>query len=104
MLNFEKSLADFNFNLLMGHTAEMTNRVLLTNWGYGFSTLGTISFSNIVDAQKYFSERNIKKRLVGVFGEFRASYKNIAYLTVTGRKDWSSTLPLENRSYFYPSV
>ena len=104
MLNFEKSFGDFNLNLLLGQTVESTNRFLLTNWGYGFSTLGTISFENIVDAQKFFTERNIKKRLVGVFGEFRASYKNIAYLTMTGRNDWSSTLPLENRSYFYPSV
>ena len=32
------------------------------------------------------------------------SYKSIAYLTATGRNDWSSTLPIENRSYFYPSV
>ena len=42
--------------------------------------------------------------MIGVFGEFRASYKSIAYLTVTGRNDWSSTLPIANRSYFYPSV
>ena len=42
--------------------------------------------------------------MVGVYGEARAAYKNIAYLTVTGRNDWSSTLPYENRSYFYPSV
>ena len=25
-------------------------------------------------------------------------------MTVTGRNDWSSTLPINNRSYFYPSV
>ncbi len=104
MLNFEKGFGDFNLNLLLGHTAEITNRVLRTNWGYGFSTLGTISFANIVDAQKFFTETNIKKRLIGVFSEFRASYKNIAYLTATGRNDWSSTLPIANRSYFYPSV
>jgi ferric enterobactin receptor len=104
MLNFKKSLGDFDLNLLLGHTAELTNRVLLTNWGYGFSTPGTISFSNIIDAQKFYTERSIKKRLIGAFAEFRASYKNIAYLTATGRNDWSSTLPIENRSYFYPSV
>lgn len=104
MLNFEQSLGDFNFNLLLGQTAENTNRRLVANWGYGFSTAGTISFSNIVNDQKFFTERNVKKRLLGVFGEFRASYKSIAYLTVTGRNDWSSTLPIENRSYFYPSV
>jgi TonB-linked SusC/RagA family outer membrane protein len=104
MLNFEKSLGDFNLNLLLGQTAENTNRVLRTNWGYGFSTTGTISFANIVDDQKFFTERNVTKRLLGVFGEFRASFRSIAYLTVTGRNDWSSTLPVANRSYFYPSV
>jgi TonB-linked SusC/RagA family outer membrane protein len=104
MLNFNKSFGDFDLNLLLGHTAENTNRVLRTIWGYGFSTAGTISFANIVDDTKFFTERNVTKRLVGAFGEFRASYKSIAYLTVTGRNDWSSTLPIENRSYFYPSV
>ncbi len=104
MLNFNRKVGDFDLNLLIGHTAESTNRILRTNWGYGFSTAGTISFANIVDEQKFFTERNVTKRLVGVFGEFRASYKSIAYLTVTGRNDWSSTLPVENRSYFYPSV
>lgn len=104
MLNFEKSLGDFDFNLLLGQTVENTSRVLRTNWGYGFSTAGTISFANIVSEQQFFTERNVLKRLMGVFGEFRVSYKNIAYLTATGRNDWSSTLPIENRSYFYPSV
>ena len=104
MLNFKKSVGDFDFNLLLGHTAELTNKNLVTNWGYGFSTPGTISFSNIVDLQKYFTDRTIRKRLVGAFSEFRVSYKNIAYLTATGRNDWSSTLPKANRSYFYPSV
>lgn len=104
MLNFKKTFGDFDFNLLLGHTAELTKSVRFTNWGYGFSTPGTISFSNIVDTQKYFTDNTTRKRLVGVFSEFRASYKNIAYLTATGRNDWSSTLPIENRSYFYPSV
>ncbi len=104
MLNFKKTFGDFDFNLLLGHTAELTKSVRLTNWGYGFSTDGTISFSNIVDTQKFFTEGTTRKRMVGVYGEFRSSYKSIAYLTVTGRNDWSSTLPIQNRSYFYPSV
>ncbi|HQS06641.1 MAG TPA: TonB-dependent receptor, partial [Daejeonella sp.] len=31
-------------------------------------------------------------------------WKNVLYLDVTGRNDWSSTLPANSRSYFYPSV
>ncbi len=31
-------------------------------------------------------------------------WKNVLYLDITGRNDWSSTLPADSRSYFYPSV
>ena len=104
MLNAHKQLGDFDFNLLAGTTAESTTRVRNTRWGWDFVTAGTISFGNIIDENKKFTESTTRKRLVGVYGEFRTAYKNIAYLTVTGRNDWSSTLPVENNSYFYPSV
>lgn len=45
-----------------------------------------------------------RRRLVGVFGEVGVSYKDLLYLTVTGRNDWSSTMPKNHKSYFYPSV
>ena len=104
MLNAHKQFGDFDLNLLVGTTAESTTRVRNTRWGWDFVTAGTISFGNIIDENKKFTESTTRKRLVGVYGEFRAAYKNIAYLTVTGRNDWSSTLPVENNSYFYPSV
>ena len=104
MLNFQKKIGDFDLNLLLGHTTESTERVALSHWGFNFLTQGTISFENIVKENKFFSENKTRKRLVGAYGEFRGSYKNIAYLTVTGRNDWSSTLPIDSRSYFYPSV
>jgi hypothetical protein len=31
-------------------------------------------------------------------------YKDYLYLDITGRNDWSSTLPANNNSYFYPSA
>ncbi|RDC64490.1 SusC/RagA family TonB-linked outer membrane protein [Adhaeribacter pallidiroseus] len=45
-----------------------------------------------------------QKRIVGVYGEIGLSYKDFLFLNITGRNDWSSTLPVNNRSYFYPSV
>ena len=104
MSNFHKTFGDFDFNLLLGSTAESTKYHNQTHWGYNFITAGTISFSNISNENQFFKDGTTQKRLVGIYGEFRASYKNIAYLTVTGRNDWSSTLPINNRSYFYPSV
>ncbi len=45
-----------------------------------------------------------KKRIIGVFGEVALNYKDFLFLSATGRNDWSSTLPIDNRSYFYPSI
>src|SRR5690606_42087114 len=47
---------------------------------------------------------SIQKRIFIVFGTASLCYKDQLYLDVTGRNDWSSTLPINNRSYFYPSV
>lgn len=43
-------------------------------------------------------------RRQAAFGQFTASYHDLLYLHVTGRNDWSSTMPIQNRSFFYPSV
>jgi outer membrane receptor protein involved in Fe transport len=45
-----------------------------------------------------------KSRLVGVFGDLMLNYNGFAYFNLTGRNDMSSTLPAENRSFFYPAV
>ncbi|WP_439882066.1 SusC/RagA family TonB-linked outer membrane protein [Pontibacter sp. MBLB2868] len=45
-----------------------------------------------------------QRRLIGVFGSANISYDDMLYLTLTGRNDWSSTLPVQNRSFFYPSA
>src|SRR5690606_31781371 len=39
-----------------------------------------------------------------VYAYLNISYKNFLYLQATARNDWSSTLPKENNSFFYPSV
>lgn len=45
-----------------------------------------------------------KLRTYGVYGAAQLGYKGYAFLNLTARNDWSSTLPRSNRSYFYPSV
>ncbi|MBK9985340.1 MAG: SusC/RagA family TonB-linked outer membrane protein [Saprospiraceae bacterium] len=45
-----------------------------------------------------------RQRLIGVFGELTFDVKSYLFLTLTGRNDWSSTLPVANRSFFYPSA
>ncbi|MDR7130576.1 TonB-linked SusC/RagA family outer membrane protein [Algoriphagus sp. 4150] len=47
-----------------------------------------------------FSERGI----YSIYGLASFGYADQLYLDLTARNDWSSTLPRENRSYFYPSA
>ncbi len=104
MMNFHKQFGDFDLNGLLGWTAEDTKRNTERRNGWNFILEEPFSFANISNDNKRFQSIHSRKRLMGVYGEIRASYKNIAYLTLTGRNDWSSTLPKDNRSYFYPSI
>lgn len=45
-----------------------------------------------------------RRRLMGLYAQATLGYKEWAFLNLTGRNDWSSTLPLEKNSYFYPSA
>ncbi|MFT3934051.1 MAG: SusC/RagA family TonB-linked outer membrane protein [Chitinophagaceae bacterium] len=105
MTNFHKTfLKNFDAHLMLGTTSESTTTTSQNHWGYTFVVPGTISFNNIATTNKFFTDATVRKRLVGAYGEFGLSYKSIAYLTATARNDWSSTLPVANQSYFYPSI
>ena len=104
MSNMSQSLGDFNFNLLLGTATDDTQTVSDKRMAWNFQVPGLYAFDNAIDTERKFSNYKSTKRIVGVYGEFRADWKNTIFLTVTGRNDWSSTLPIENRSYFYPSV
>lgn len=50
------------------------------------------------------SEENTKKAVNSLYGMGQISYNNMLFLDVTARNDWSSTLPSNANSFFYPSV
>ncbi|MRX65092.1 SusC/RagA family TonB-linked outer membrane protein [Maribacter luteus] len=56
--------------------------------------------SSTISATENFTEREIQS----VYGFVDLSYKGYLFLNATARNDWSSTLPDDNNSYFYPSV
>lgn len=103
MTNFNKTFGDFGFNLLAGLTTDDTHTWSNYRMAWDFIVPEFYSFANAGETSKKFESKQSRKRLVGLYGEFRADWKNTVFFTVTGRNDWSSTLPIENRSYFYPS-
>ncbi len=51
-----------------------------------------------------FGGTYFRRRLLGGFGDVTLGYKDLLFLNLTGRNDWSSTLPVDKRSFFYPSA
>jgi len=45
-----------------------------------------------------------RKQVNSLFGKLTLGYMDAFYVDVTGRNDWSSTLPVDEHAYFYPSV
>lgn len=62
-----------------------------------------ISLNNSL-AQPLVSEGTSSWRTKSVFAFANFGYKNMVFLDVTGRTDWSSSLPVKNADFFYPSV
>ncbi len=62
------------------------------------------TLSNIKSGSLSYYSYLSQKAIYSVYGTANFSYNSMIYLDLTARNDWSSTLPRENRSYFYPSV
>ncbi|HSI90148.1 MAG TPA: TonB-dependent receptor, partial [Adhaeribacter sp.] len=44
------------------------------------------------------------RRLYGVYGSAELNFRDYLFLSMVARNDWSSTLPQDNNSFFYPGV
>ncbi len=60
----------------------------------------SINNTNLRQNRSVISER----RLLSAFSSITANYNDFFFLTVTGRNDWTSTIPQERNSFFYPSI
>ena len=69
----------------------------------GLNTPGVYKLSNGVSNPQVKTTIN-RKRVNSLYFTANLGYQNKLFLDITGRNDWSSTLPANNRSFFYPSV
>ncbi|MBA9077634.1 MULTISPECIES: SusC/RagA family TonB-linked outer membrane protein [Rufibacter] len=93
---------NFGLTVSLGNQVTMINTTDVNGSGTNFILPDFNSVNNLgqYTVRSYPSERNI----IGVFGDAKLNYRETVFLNVTGRNDWSSTLPKANRSFFYPSV
>lgn len=92
----------FGFSYLVGNNVFDSKYETLTTTGTSQILPG---FTNITNYTTVTAANNISnQRIIGLFGEFTFDYDNTYFLGITARNDWSSTLPSDNNSYFYPSA
>lgn len=102
MLSYNKTWKDFNISASVGANSR---DFLFKKQNSEIGTLATsdfISLTNNGATVKSWPEYNAKKKQA-VYGTASIGYKDFIYVDVTGRNDWSSALPSDNRSYFYSS-
>ncbi|UII79037.1 SusC/RagA family TonB-linked outer membrane protein [Flagellimonas sp. CMM7] len=93
---------DFTTDLTLGHQISDTKRDYDEARGERLNVPGINEIGNTIN---FFLDNDLQRiRNVGVFGELKLGYKDKLFLTLTGRNDWLSVFPKENRSFFYPSV
>ena len=88
--------------LRLGHNMYETNVKDVDGTALGLELPGFYDLSNSNDVST--SEYSYQIRRAGIYGDLEISYDQMVYLTLTGRNDWSTTLPEKNNSFFYPSA
>ncbi len=102
LLNFNKTYGDFNVLATLGTSV----------FNYKMEKVGTrvnlripnYFHLNNFEGRPINSQSAEQRELQSVFGTASVGWKSMLFLDVTARNDWASTLPSDNRSYFYPSV
>jgi TonB-linked SusC/RagA family outer membrane protein len=104
IVTFNKDItSDINLNAMIGHNVRQRNTHELGAQLTELAIPGFENLANQVSAPQVGGAYN-DRSLVGVYGSIGTSFRDFLFLEVTGRNDWSSTLPVESRSFFYPSV
>jgi len=103
-LNYNKPLSeDFSLDALLGGNIRNQYRQRNDQKAPRLAVPDVYTLANSRDPLLSTSEYNGLKTY-SIFASGQIGYKNYAFLNLTARNDWSSTLPKDNLSYFYPSV
>ncbi|WEK19396.1 MAG: SusC/RagA family TonB-linked outer membrane protein [Candidatus Pedobacter colombiensis] len=98
---------DFSGSLMIGNNIRQRSTTSMnsaTNGTGGLVVPGWYNLSNSNGPVNIALDNLSKRRLVGLYADLNLAYKTYLFLEATARNDWSSTLPVQNNSFFYPSV
>lgn len=107
LTTYNKKVGDFQATGSFGGNLRYNKEESVQNvskTGTGLITPELYSLSNISPLNLDFNSSLSERAVNSLYGLINLGYRDMVYLDVTGRNDWSSTLPVNNRSYFYPSA
>ncbi len=92
----------FSLSGLVGNAVLDQKSTVNGSEGTQFLDPNFISINNTLNK----SSRTVisQRRLVSMFGQLVGNYRNYLFVTATGRNDWTSTIPVGQNSFFYPSL
>lgn len=93
---------NFGFSALAGNAISDSKSIDNALKGQDFLDPNFVSINNTSLRQNRTTQS--QRRLIGVFGQATFNYNQYAFVTVSGRNDWTSTIPIGSNSFFYPSV
>ncbi len=102
-LNFDKTFGDIRLDGLLGANKRRNTYNFISVSASDLTVPDLYTISNAKGTPGVGMYNSIYETNSAYFSA-NASFKKILYLGVTGRNDWSSSLPKENWSYFYPSL
>ncbi len=91
-----------NATLRIGNDIFDISRNTIVATGNEFVVPQFYHLSNVTE--QLTSQFILQERLIGLYGDLTLNYDDFLFLNITGRNDWSSTLPADNRSFFYPAI
>lgn len=94
---------DFSFSGSVGGNIRNQKYRNLEAEVEGLVVPGVYKLANGINSPILEANDRIRK-VNSLYGLLTFSYKDQIFLDITGRNDWSSTLPEKNNSFFYPSV
>ncbi|WP_201799472.1 SusC/RagA family TonB-linked outer membrane protein [Zobellia amurskyensis] len=107
LASFTKKWGDFDMTLSGGGNLMYQKNKGLSNSAAsraGLIVPNLFTVDNIAASSLVYSSFTSERAINSVYGLANFGFKGMLYLDVTARNDWSSTLPVDNRSYFYPSA
>lgn len=103
IIKYDQKWKNFSVSALVGGSIYYRTSEKRTQ---AVNSILVAGFENISNSGEYptVTQTISRKRINSVYGSASFGFKNWLFVDFTARNDWSSTLPIDKCSYFYPSV